>query len=684
MGSIAWQRSDSRGAVASGRCSRSRRRALQTSTVFGTGFLVVASLLLAPLAQAAPPAGCTVAGEAFGAQITAAGVLNLAKVADVVLPGAPATVANATVTGVLTSGNVTDSSTDVSTPTQASATSTSNVQNVAILGAAVTADSVTAVATSVSNGASASSSPAGTTFANLRINGVAQGAVAANTTVPLPGIGSVIINEQVPSGNGTTTSGLLVNALHVRVTTAGILPAGSEVIIASALSNAACSVPLVPAAAAPPNTPTSSGGGGGGGGGSSNPKPAPTAVLTAAEATAAAQMTATARAGAGGAATAIATSTAVPASAPAAAADAPTPVPNAVDANATATSVARAAAPAATVGPPVANGGPNLVVNISPPPPFKAGGTGSIDIAVQNQGPASAPGPITVSDTLPPGFTYQGATGDGSSCSASGQIVTCTHAGPLAAGAGFGISLQVAVDSSAAPLSTDLATASDAKGSPVANAEAPLVVAGAAGTPELTVNVEPPGPFTADGNGSIRITVTNVGTAADPGPQTVTDVLPAGFKFLGSTGGGWMCSASGQTVTCMRNGSLAVNESSQFSLQVAVDVSALTAINRLAVSPPAGGRGGRMQFPLVVAGVQIRGSGSPATAAVESAAPDVSPEAQVPATPARLPNTGSAEVDSNSAFGAAGLFGTLLVTLGFILRSRAQQTSRRKEPSRTA
>jgi len=153
MGSIAWQRSDSRGAVASGRCSRSRRRALQTSTVFGTGFLVVASLLLAPLAQAAPPAGCTVAGEAFGAQITAAGALNLAKVADVVLPGAPATVANVTVTGALGSGTVTDSSTDVSTPTQASATSTSNVQNVAILGAAVTADSVTAVATSVSNGA---------------------------------------------------------------------------------------------------------------------------------------------------------------------------------------------------------------------------------------------------------------------------------------------------------------------------------------------------------------------------------------------------------------------------------------------------------------------------------------------------------------------------------------------------
>ncbi len=714
-------------------CFRSRAAA---AVVFGLGLLLVASMLLAPLAQAAPPAGCTVAGEAYGAQVTAAGVLNLAKVADVILPGAPITVASISVPGALTSGTVTDSSTDASTATQASATSRSTVQSVAFLGTAITADAVTSVATSTANGTTASSSPAGTTFVNLRVNGVAQANVAAGTTVALPGVGSVVINEQLPSGNGTTGSSLTVNALHVHVTTLGVLPAGSDIIIASATSTATCNGPVATTTPTPTNTPlptatatatntpvatataTRGGSGGSGGGGSSGPSGTATPVLTSAEATAAAggsgaTATATPNGGTGGgnaAATPGAVSTNAPAGAGGGTGGNPTAIPSPGGGNATATPVASGGNPTATPGGgtagagPAASSGPNLVLNITPPPPFTPGGSGAIALTVANQGPAGAPGPIIVRDTLPPGFAYQGATGDGAACSATGQTVTCTHAGPLAAGASLGLSLQVAVDSSAAPVSTDRATVSDASGTPGAETEAPLVVQGASGAPDLAITVEPPGPFSAGGTGSIGITVTNVGTAEDPGPETVTDVLPAGFTYLGSTGGGWVCAASGQTVTCTRDGPLAVGESSQFSLQVAVDQSASTGMNRVTASPPPGGLGGGMEFLLVVVGTQTStGDGIPSTGGVGGGAPappaastDSSsdargdetapaglPAAQGPGSPARLPNTGSAGVDSDRAADAAGLVAAGFLALGLMLRRRARLPSRRRDPGPT-
>lgn len=44
---------------------------------------------------------------------------------------------------------------------------------------------------------------------------------------------------------------------------------------------------------------------------------------------------------------------------------------------------------------------------------------------------------VTVTDTLPPGFTQISASGSGWACSVGGQIVTCTRSNGLAAGASF-------------------------------------------------------------------------------------------------------------------------------------------------------------------------------------------------------------------------------------------------------
>lgn len=66
---------------------------------------------------------------------------------------------------------------------------------------------------------------------------------------------------------------------------------------------------------------------------------------------------------------------------------------------------------------------------------FKSDAQGQYEIEVENRSEEPAPGPTTVTDTLPAGLTYVGASGTGWSCSAAGQVVTCTYAGEIAGNA---------------------------------------------------------------------------------------------------------------------------------------------------------------------------------------------------------------------------------------------------------
>jgi hypothetical protein len=53
---------------------------------------------------------------------------------------------------------------------------------------------------------------------------------------------------------------------------------------------------------------------------------------------------------------------------------------------------------------------------------------------VRNAGSGATTEATVVRDTLPAGVTFDGATGDGWSCSAAGQNVTCTRTAALGAG----------------------------------------------------------------------------------------------------------------------------------------------------------------------------------------------------------------------------------------------------------
>ena len=59
----------------------------------------------------------------------------------------------------------------------------------------------------------------------------------------------------------------------------------------------------------------------------------------------------------------------------------------------------------------------------------------SYTLSVSNGGPNTETGPISVTNTLPSGFSFVSGSGTGWSCSASGQEVTCTYSGSLSSGA---------------------------------------------------------------------------------------------------------------------------------------------------------------------------------------------------------------------------------------------------------
>jgi uncharacterized repeat protein (TIGR01451 family) len=93
---------------------------------------------------------------------------------------------------------------------------------------------------------------------------------------------------------------------------------------------------------------------------------------------------------------------------------------------------------------------------------FTTGQNGDYTITVSNAGPDSATGTTTVTDTLPTGLGYVSGSGAGWSCSAAGQDVSCTHAGPLASGASLpALTLTVSVAPNAPASLTNTATVSN-------------------------------------------------------------------------------------------------------------------------------------------------------------------------------------------------------------------------------
>ncbi len=149
----------------------------------------------------------TATAQSYGVGVATATVNQ--TVASAVLPAgemlAQNQVSDATVGGLVSAQNifsiVNGGGTDGS-----DAVSSATLGAVNVLNGLITADGVVAMATSTIGDVNAE----GSSLANLVVNGVQVDNPAPNTQMSLPGVGYVVLNEQLP-----TSGGITVNMIHV-------------------------------------------------------------------------------------------------------------------------------------------------------------------------------------------------------------------------------------------------------------------------------------------------------------------------------------------------------------------------------------------------------------------------------------------------------------------------------------
>lgn len=186
-----------------------------------------------------------VGGQAYGAYANAAvGSLLQLKVGQPALVSIPClgtngkiltnNVAGVTVAGILTLGASSTTAFGGTNGGTEIARTSAQVAGISLLGGLVGATAITAVAEETVAHGVRTRSTAGTQFADLKVLGIVLPInIAPNTTLDLPLIGKVVLNEQIiPTTGGKT----IVNGIHIYVTSINLLglPIGSEILVAHA------------------------------------------------------------------------------------------------------------------------------------------------------------------------------------------------------------------------------------------------------------------------------------------------------------------------------------------------------------------------------------------------------------------------------------------------------------------
>ena len=192
-------------------------------------------------------------------------------------------------------------------------------------------------------------------------------------------------------------------------------------------------------------------------------------------------------------------------------------------------------------------------------------------LAPRNLGPFSASN-VTVSDTLPAGFTSISAAGIGWSCGVAGQTVTCTRAA-YAVGASNDITINATTPAVASitPFTNTATISSTTADGVAANNTSSVTISVLVDGVDLSITkTKTPNPVAQGGNIANTLRVTNHGPrAAASGEVQVVDTLPVGESFVAlASGVNWTCGAQvGQTVTCTYNAALAVGADSHHQRQ---------------------------------------------------------------------------------------------------------------------
>lgn len=238
----------------------------------------------------------------------------------------------------------------------------------------------------------------------------------------------------------------------------------------------------------------------------------------------------------------------------------------------------------------------DLALAISSSDLFPEGGTGVYSLTVSNLGSFPATGVVTVTDSLPTGLTFAGQSGEGWTCAANGQDVTCGNSEPLAGNGGTlpALALSVSIDGAAYPSVTNTASVSSSAnadadlGNNSATEETPIDRPANVSLYKSHMSGENPRPFQVGTDDFYDIYVSSAGPADASSPITVTDTLPAGLAFVSASGQDWICNGGGQLVTCSHPGPLAPFNSLpglQLTVHVAIDAAAAVT-NTATVSVP--------------------------------------------------------------------------------------------------
>ncbi len=206
------------------------------------------------------------------------------------------------------------------------------------------------------------------------------------------------------------------------------------------------------------------------------------------------------------------------------------------------------------------------------PEPMQVGEQATYTIAVSNAGTTDDPGPITVADTLPAGLTFVSGGGDGWTCAAAGQDVTCTRAAGLATIGNTSFPLVVDVGPDAYPGVTNTAAVSSPAEdtNPLNN----LVDDPATVLPLFELEIDKNLTSITSSRATWEIVVTNNGPNESPSGAVVTDNLRSALSFTGYSGDGWTCTAAGRLVTCAYDQPILAGESVSFVLRTSIDADA--------------------------------------------------------------------------------------------------------------
>ena len=186
---------------------------------------------------------------------------------------------------------------------------------------------------------------------------------------------------------------------------------------------------------------------------------------------------------------------------------------------------------------------------------MRAGTTTTFTIAVENDGPSDAQGPLTVTDTLPDGLSFVSAAAPWV-CAPSGadpQVVVCEtpDASPLVAG-GSAAPLVVTVAVGAATDAgsyTNTATVESPTPDPDTDNNTDTAAVDVVQSADLSIVKTHSDPVRVGDDVSFTLAVANAGPSQATG-VTVTDTVPDGLTYVSASGDGWVCAEDAAVVTC--------------------------------------------------------------------------------------------------------------------------------------